>query len=115
MRLVDDLVNLGDEGVQNAGRGAVDDHPVADVAGGGAVDVAAIEDQAGGDLAEGGVAAGGIEVDERVIGAAGGRPGGGDLNADGAVMAAGRGAFERGGVGGVGGGGGGGGPGGGGG
>src|SRR5437667_283538 len=77
--LVAEFVDVGDPGIEDGGGGAVDDDAVAEAAGGGAVDVAAVEDQVSG----GGAA---VQVDDGVGRAAGGGPGGGELDAGEAVV-----------------------------
>src|SRR5437867_7866821 len=77
--LVTEFVDVGDPGIEDGGGGAVDDDAVAEAAGGGAVDVAAVEDEVSG----GGAA---IEIDDGVGRAAGGGPGGGELDAGEAVV-----------------------------
>ena len=77
--LVTEFMDVGDPGIEDGGGGAVDDDAVAEAAGGGAVDVAAVEDEVSG----GGAA---IEIDDGVGRAAGGGPGGGELDAGEAVV-----------------------------
>src|SRR2546427_7980318 len=86
MGLVVDLMDVGEVGIDDGGGRAVDGDAVTDVAGGGAVNVAAVDHEIGG----------AVGAEEGDVGAAGGSPGGGDVQADEAVVVGAAGHLDRG-------------------